>query len=119
MILVDTSVWVNHLRRHDAELRKLLENGMVLCHPWIVGELACGNLNRRTEILGLLENLPVAEVASHTDVLEFIQLRRLMGRGVCYVDVHLLASALLSHVPLWTADKPLGRVTTDLGVAYP
>ena len=118
MVLVDTSVWVNHLRRGDPHLRDLLRDGMVLCHAWVIGELACGNLRRRTEILGLLEDLPGAEVADHAEVLEFIERRRLMGRGVGYIDVHLLASALLSHVPLWTTDKPLARVAADLGVAY-
>lgn len=118
MVLVDTSIWIDHLRRGEARLSRLLEKGRVLCHPWVIGELACGRLERRTEILDLLEALPLAEVAEHRELLDFIERRDLMGRSVGFVDVHLLGSALLSHAPLWTGDRALACVAADLGVSY-
>lgn len=118
MVLVDTSVWVAHLRYGDAHLRELLQDGLVACHPFVVGELACGNLQRRQEILTLLQALPGARVAAGDEILEFIQQRRLTGRGIGLVDVHLLASAVLTAIPLWSADRRLRDVAIGLGVAY-
>ena len=110
MILVDTSVWVSHFREGNAGLADLLINGEVACHPFIVGELACGNLKNRTAILSLLESLPTAVVAEHEEILTFIEGNQLMGKGLGYVDIHLLASALLTRVSIWTLDKRLEQI---------
>jgi predicted nucleic acid-binding protein len=118
MVLVDTSVWVTHLRRMHAGLVYLLTDGEVACHPFVVGELACGNLKNRTEILSLLESLPMVVAAEHEEVLQFIKSHSLMGKGLGYVDVHLLASVALSRLPIWTLDKKLERVADLLGLAY-
>ncbi|MPZ13839.1 MAG: PIN domain-containing protein [Chloroflexi bacterium] len=118
MILVDTSVWIDHLRQGDSALVKVLEAGEVLVHPFVVGELACGNLVNRGEVLRLLQALPEAQVAGHTEILGFIEYRRLMGRGIGYVDVHLLASvALTGATKLWTRDRRLATVAADLNLA--
>ena len=118
MVLVDTSVWVAHLRRGDIGLETLLNEGQVVCHPFIVGELACGNLKNRSEILSLLQALPMATPAEHEEVMGFIENYSLMGKGLGYIDMHLLASAILSRVPLWTLDKKLKQVSLKLGLAY-
>ena len=119
MVLVDASIWVSHLRKGNARLQALLENAEVICHPLIIGELACGNIANRTEVLSLLEQLPTAVVAKHEEVLRFIESHRLMGRGLGLIDVHLLASALLTRVPLWTGDERLRAASTELRIAYP
>jgi len=119
MVLVDTSIWVTHLSRGKPRLRELLEDGHVACHSFIIGELACGNFDPRAEILKLLNALPRAEVAGHGEVLELIEGRALMGTGIGYIDAHLLASALLSDMLLWTSDRRLADVSRALGVAYP
>jgi len=118
MVLVDTSVWVTHFRKREDGLKALLEEGKVACHPCIIGELACGNLANRTEILRLLQALPQATVAEHEEVLRFLEINRLMGIGLGYVDVHLLASARLSSVHLWTEDARLRGAAEKLGVAF-
>jgi len=115
-MLVDTSVWVDHLRRGNPQLRDLLNRGEVQCHPFIVGELACGSLHRRDEMLSLLQNLPQAPVCSHNEVLLFIEQRRLMGRGIGWIDAHLLASALLARSHLWTHDRRLSEIARALNV---
>ncbi len=107
MMLVDTSVWIDHLRRGNPQLAALLNEGGVLTHPLVIGELACGHLTDRSKILKLLEALPSARVAEHEEVLHLLSSRRLHGRGLGWIDLHLLASALLSRCPLWTLDKPL------------
>jgi predicted nucleic acid-binding protein len=117
MVLVDTSVWAFHLREGDTRLKKLLMDGEVLSHPFIVGELACGNLKNRPEILFLLQSIPVATEAKHEEVLHLMESHRLMGKGLGYVDVHLIASATLSGVPVWTLDKRLAEVSAGLGMA--
>jgi predicted nucleic acid-binding protein len=116
MVLVDTSVWVAHFRQGNVGLEPLLTEGLVLGHPFIVGELACGNLHNRAEILSHLAALPQAIPASHGEVLQFIETYHLMGRGLGYVDMHLLASARLSGVSLWTLDKKLQEAAMDLRV---
>ncbi|HHN65493.1 MAG TPA: PIN domain-containing protein [Nitrospirae bacterium] len=116
MILVDTSVWVNHLREGNSKLAELLEMGQVICHPFVIGELACGNLKNRKLILSLLSSLPSAVQAEHEEVLKFIEQHKLMGRGLGYVDIHLLASAMLTGVPLWTFDKKLHKTACELGL---
>ena len=117
-MLVDTSVWIDHLRRGHAVLSALLEAGRVMVHPFVVGELACGRLERRKEILTLLKALPQAEVAHHDEVMAFVETHRLMGSGVGWVDVHLLASAKLGDVSIWTADARLKKAAIRLGL-YP
>jgi predicted nucleic acid-binding protein len=118
VILVDTSIWIDHLRRGHPSLITALELGRVLIHPFVVGELACGTLNRRAEILTLLRELPPAPVATDDEALEFIERRGLMGRGIGYVDVHLLASvALAGDARLWTRDKRLAAVASELALA--
>ena len=118
MILVDTSVWIDHLRRGEPELIRLLSQSQVLCHPMVVGEIACGNLKSRSVVLALLADLPCASVASEAEVLAFIQAQSLFGLGMGYVDVHLCASAKLNGVQLWTRDKRLGEATSCLSLAY-
>ncbi len=118
-VLVDTSVWITHLSKGNSELRRLLDAGEVLSHPLVIGELACGNLKNRAEILALLQTLPSARVASGDEVLAFIEARRLAGKGLGHVDVHLLASAALSRAPLWTAHKRLRDAADDLGLGHP
>ena len=114
MILVDTSVWVDHLRKSEAELQSLLNEGLVLSHPFVIGELACGKLENRDEILSLLDALPRATLASHAEVLHLVSERKLYGKGLGWVDVHLLAGALLSQSSLWTRDRTLGSVAREL-----
>ena len=119
MILVDTSVWVDHLRSGDAHLADLLERGKVVMHPFVVGEIACGSLTHRASILELLRQLPAAAVAESEEVLGFIQRHSLHGKGIGYVDVHLLAAvALTQGASLWTRDKSLQAAADDLGCAY-
>lgn len=118
MILVDTSIWVDHLRSGDLELGRLLQDGRVLAHPWVTGELALGHLSQRDEILGLLHNLPQANVATDVEVLTLIGNRRLSGLGIGYVDAHLLAATLLTtDARLWTRDKRLAAVAVQHGLA--
>ena len=118
MILVDTSVWVNHLRAGDRALAGLLEAGKVLAHPFVIGELALGNLPRRCQVLRELQDLPQANVATDREVLYFVDRHRLFGLGVGYVDAHLLASvSLTAGAGLWTRDRRLGRAADRLGLA--
>ncbi|TMQ74014.1 MAG: type II toxin-antitoxin system VapC family toxin [Candidatus Eisenbacteria bacterium] len=116
MILVDTSVWVDHLRFGNAALVSLLESEQVLTHPFVIGELACGQLRNRREVLRLLGTLPSAAVASHEEVLAFLEGRRLFGRGVGWVDAHLLASAVVSHARLLALDRRLSQLARELRV---
>jgi predicted nucleic acid-binding protein len=119
MILVDTSVWVDHLRDGAPALAAALEQGSVLMHPFVLGELACGNLKNRGEVLRLLGDLPAAPLATDPEALDYIERCALMGRGIGYVDVHLLASAALAGAArLWTRDKRLAAVAADLKLAY-
>ena len=118
MILVDTSVWIDHLRKGSTLLDSLLLNSAVLIHPFVIGELACGNLHNRRQILNLLGDLPASRVADDREVLFFIEHNELMGRGIGYVDAHLLASVSLSSPSrLWTVDRKLKDVATSLGMA--
>ena len=118
MVLVDTSVWVSHLRDGNAELANLLNDGRVLCHPLIVGELACGNLKDREAILSFLQLLPMSIEAEHEEVLSFIAINRLMGKGMGYVDVHLMTSAVLTGVSVWTLDKHLAQAADSMHIKY-
>lgn len=116
MTLVDTSVWVDHLRSGNRALVSLLERDEVLTHPFVIGELACGRIRNRREILGLLATLPRAVMADHDDVLAFVETYRLPGRGIGWIDAHLLASARLSHARLITLDSSLSRAASLAGV---
>lgn len=116
MILVDTSIWIEHLRRHLPPLAKALDAGMVAMHPWVIGELACGHLQNRQALLGLFNGLPHVVVAADHEVLLTIENRQLMGRGIGFIDAHLLTSALLSQATIWTADRRLCAVASDLGL---
>jgi len=116
-VIVDTSVWIQHLRKGEPRLREQLELGIVTVHPFIIGELACGDLHNRTEVLTLLASLPIAPVIEYDELLGFVGRERLFGRGIGWIDVHLLASARLSGLPLWTLDRRLADAARALGVA--
>jgi len=119
MILVDTSVWIDHLRSGDEHLVNLLNSSQVLAHPFVIGELACGNLHNRDEVLRLFNDLPQAPVASHAEVLHFIKSNELMGQGAGYIDVHLLASAaLVDNTLIWTRDQRLQKSARMLKLAF-
>jgi predicted nucleic acid-binding protein len=119
MVLADTSVWIDHLRQGDAALRSALEGGQVLMHPFVLGELACGNLSNRVGLLALLRNLPPAPVATEAEALGFMDRHQLMDRGIGYLDVHLLAStALAGPARMWTRDKRLATVAGHLNLTY-
>jgi predicted nucleic acid-binding protein len=115
-MLVDTSVWIDHLRHGNPALASALEAGEVWCHPFVQGELACGNLRNRTEILSLLDALPQAPLTTHAEALSLVEKRRLMGTGLGWVDIHLLGSALLAVIPLWTLDRQLADAARNVGI---
>lgn len=118
MILADTSVWIGHLRARNETLAARLEQGLILSHPFVIGELALGRLIRRAEVLAWLGGLPSAETATHGEVMTLIERHRLAGRGVGWVDAHLLAATLITPgASLWTYDASLQRVASELGVA--
>ena len=118
MVLVDTSIWIDHLRQGNHRLEVLLLDAEVICHPYIIGELACRNLKNRDEILALLQSLPITPTTASDEFLFFIAQNQLMGQGIGFVDVHLLASALLSGVRLWTGDRRLRTAAGKLGIAF-
>jgi predicted nucleic acid-binding protein len=118
MILVDTSVWIQHFRRREPALADYLSDGLVLIHPFVSGELACGTLKDRAATLSDLHALPAAQPASNTEVLRLIESSRLWGRGLGWIDMHLLASAMLSHCGFWTRDKRLGEAATKMGLRH-
>jgi predicted nucleic acid-binding protein len=119
MVLVDTSIWIDYLRKGESALAALLEANQVLVHPFIIGELACGHLQNREEILGHLLELPPIGVATDEEVRHFIEQHDLMARGVGYLDMHLLASVRLhGHTALWTRDKRLAVIAMELSLAH-
>jgi predicted nucleic acid-binding protein len=118
MILLDTSVWVDHLRRGDSLVIRVLESGQAAAHAFVIGELACGNLKSRVRVIDLLQALPQLAMAMDDEVLYFIERHKLMGRGIGYVDAHLLAAASIGGSLLWTRDKRLREIAAELGVAY-
>lgn len=119
MILVDTSVWIDHLREGSPQLEAALDKGSVLMHSLVLGELACGNLKARASTLRLLANLPLASRASDEEALRFMEAHRLMGKGIGIIDVHLLAStALEADTRLWTHDKSLRKQAVRLHLEY-
>ena len=118
MILVDTSIWISHFRENSPHLKRLLIDESVACHPFIIGELACGDIKNRKEIISLLQALPQALVAEHDEILAFIEHKKLMSIGIGLIDVHLLASSLLTNLPLWTADKKLRNTASKFNISY-
>lgn len=118
MILVDSSVFIDHFRASNAILSQALEGEQVMMHPFVIGELALGTLKHRNETIALLQDLPEALVAEADEVLFYIQRHHLYNLGIGYVDVHLLVSATLSTAKLWTHDKPLHKIARDLNLAY-
>jgi len=117
-MLVDTSVWIEHLRYGTRRLAGALRRVAVTTHPFVIGELACGHLQRRNEVLGLLAALPQLPVADHAEVLTLVERTRLMGRGIGWIDAHLLCSTLLGRTTLWTLDRRLAVVAQEFRVAF-
>lgn len=115
-MLVDTSVWIDHLRNGNDRLARQLDSGDVLTHPCVLGELACGRLTRRAEILAMFRSLPVASCATDDEVLGYLETHGLHGSGIGWIDAHLLAAASLSGTKLWTLDRSLARVAWKLGL---
>ncbi len=119
MILVDTSVWIDHIHRRVPQLAQALVDGEVVSHAIVIGELACGNIQARRQILALMQQLPSVPLVSHEEALELIERRRLMGKGLSYADVQLLASVAITHgARLWTNDKQLAAVAVALKVGF-
>lgn len=119
MTLVDTSLWIDHLRTGNPTLARLLDDSAVLGHPWVIGELALGNLGRREEILELLRGLPEAALAADEEVLRLIEGHELSGKGIGYVDAQLLAATRLTPgATLWTRDKRLAAIASQLDIGY-
>jgi predicted nucleic acid-binding protein len=115
VILVDTSIWIDHLRATDTGLVELLTQNAVVCHDLVIGEIACGNLKKRKQVLSLLSALPQCPSATHAEIRFFIERHRLMGRGIGYVDASLLAAVILGNCRLWTRDKRLAGIAAELG----
>lgn len=118
MILVDTSVWVDHFRRGNERLGSLLRGEQVLGHMFVLGELACGNLRNRREMLSLLGALPQAPLAGNGEALEFLERAKLHGKGIGWIDIHLLTSARIARAPLWTLDVRLARAAESLSIGF-
>lgn len=120
MLLVDTSIWIDHFRQGDADLQHALADGAVISHPFVIGELALGNLRQRNLILESLSALPQAAVAEPSEVLALVAAARLHGRGIGYVDAHLVASVrLTAGSVLWTRDRRLAAIAEELGIGPP
>lgn len=113
-ILIDTSVWIDHFRTNSPALRRLLDNDLVLCHPLVIGEIACGNMRHRSEVLESLAVLPTAPIIDYEELLTFLETHKLFGQGLGWIDVHLLASTMLQQVTLWTLDQPLRNAARRL-----
>ncbi|WHZ27940.1 MAG: hypothetical protein OJF51_002738 [Nitrospira sp.] len=113
-ILVDTSVWIDHLRNNSPALQRLLDNDLVVCHPLVIGEIACGNMKHRSEVIESLAVLPTTPIIEYQEVLTFIETHKLFGQGLGWIDIHLLASTMLQHVTLWTLDQPLRNAARRL-----
>jgi predicted nucleic acid-binding protein len=118
MIIVDTPVWIDHLHQTVPLLVDVLESGEVLTHPFVIGELACGQIRNRRQLLDLLKELPTAIAANEDEVLRLIDDRRLMGQGLGYIDIHLLAASMLTGAPLWTTDKRLRTAAAQLRIGF-
>ncbi len=118
MVLVDTSVWIDHFRRTNRTLTSLLESDAVVIHPFVLGELACGNLSNRKEIIALLHALPCIAKVEDDELLLFIERHRLMGRGIGFIDVHILASCCIDSCLVWTRDKRLQVVAKEMNIEF-
>ena len=118
MILVDTSVWIDHFHHSEEDLKELLLSNQVCIHPFILGELSCGNISNRQEVLSLLRALRSIGLVLDEEVFILIEKKKLFGKGLGFIDIHLLASALIHHVPIWTRDKSLKRIAGELGISY-
>lgn len=118
MVLVDTSVWIDHFRKSNNALISLLGTETVAIHPFVLGELACGNLSNRKEIIALLHALPSTTKVEDDELLFFIEKHRLMGRGIGLIDIHILAACCLNACPLWTHDKRLQTAAREMGIAF-
>ena len=116
MVLVDTSVWIDHFHKTNLNLSNLLEEGFVFVHPFIIGELACGNIKNRKEIFRLLQSLPQIKVTEHDEIIYFIENNKLYGKGLGYIDIHLLASCKIDNAKLYSRDKKLITVAKELHV---
>lgn len=117
MTLVDTSVWVDHFRNGNGALEALLHDGDVMTHPFVVGELACGSLRNRAEVLRLLKDIPDAPLAEHNEVMQLVERKRLWSQGIGWIDAHLIASALLAGVTVWSMDRRLSALAERLHIA--
>ena len=118
MILVDTSVWIDHFHHSDEGLKELLLSNQVCIHPFVLGELSCGNIRNRKEVLSLLRTLKSIDLVLDEEVFLLTEERKLFGKGLGFIDMHLLASAMIHHVPIWTRDKSLKRIAIELGIDY-
>ncbi len=118
MILVDTSVWIDHFHHTDEDLKELLLSNHVCIHPFILGELSCGNISNRKEVLSLLRTLRIIDLVLDEEVFLLIEDRKMFGKGLGFIDIHLLASALIHQVSIWTRDKSLKQIAKELGVSY-
>jgi predicted nucleic acid-binding protein len=116
VILADTSVWIQHFRHKENVFGKFLKDSLIVLHPFVIGELACGFLAARKSTLDLMMNLPAIRCADDSEALYMIERHSLMGRGLGYIDIHLLAAARLSKASLWTLDKALLRAANECGV---
>lgn len=116
MVLVDTSIWIDHFRNSNEELEELLIVGQVCIHPFVVGELSCGNISNRKEILTLLRALPKIDTVLDEEIFMLIEDKKLYGKGLGFIDVHLLASAIIHHVTIWTGDKHLRKISKEFGI---
>jgi len=114
MILVDTSVWIDHLRRGNDLFSEFLNQNRVATHPLVLGELSLGNISKRGTVLGLIRNLPVVKEATHEEVLMFIEENRMWSKGIGYFDAHILCASLIESIPLWTLDKRLEKVAKGI-----
>ena len=115
MILADSSVWINHFRRNDSNLSRLLNQEQIVIHPCIIGELALGQLKHRNQIIHDLQRLPQVSSAADSEILEWIEIRRMFGKGIGWVDAHVLLSCILNEAELWTVDKPLASAAHYCG----
>ncbi len=116
MVLVDTSVWIDHFRNNNIKLTEILISEEVSCHPFIIGELACGNIKNRKEILSLFKALPALPKAGDGEILFFIEAHNISGKGLGLIDVHLLASCLFKSATLWTLDRKLKETAISCGI---
>ncbi|MCS6304807.1 MAG: PIN domain-containing protein [Nitrospira sp.] len=112
--LVDTSVWIDHFRSNSSALRRLLDDDLVMCHPLVIGEIACGNMRHRSEVLESLTVLPTAPTIDYEELLTFVETHKLFGQGLGWIDVHLLASTMLQQITLWTFDQALRNAARRL-----